>query len=136
MGALAALGIASEGTYTYNMFSDLLSGKKKSITSEDLKHLTQLGRATTGGVAVGRNAVARNKYGDLTQEVHQVTTAKGEKVNLTAKQRAEVEKIGNSKGQKAANEKFKEYAEANGTKIKEGDGLKQGTFKEKQTKLD
>lgn len=136
MGALAAYGIMSEGGYTYNMLSDLLSGKKKSITSEDLKHLTQLGRATTGGVAVGRSAAARNKYGDLTQEVHQVTTAKGEKVNLTAKQRAEVEKIGNSKGQKAANEKFKEHAEANGTKIKEGDGLKEGTFKESPTKLD
>ena len=136
MGALASYGIFSEGGYTYNMLKDLLSGKKKSITSEDLKHLTQLGRATTGGVAVGRSAVARGKYGDLTKEVHQVTTAKGEKVNLTAKQRAEVEKIGNSKGQKAANEKFKEYAETNGTKIKEGDGLKQGTFKEKPTKLD
>jgi hypothetical protein len=118
------------------MLSDLMSGKKKSITSEDIKHLTQLGRATTGGLAVGKNAAARNKWGDLTQEVHSVKTAKGKTVQLSAKEKAEIEKIGNSKGQKAANEKFKETAEAKGTKLAKDDGLVSGTFKESPTKLD
>ena len=132
---LGALGITfnEQGR---NAITKLVQEGPDSLTREDWDALTLLGRQSVGVFAGGRASVAKRKYGNLTQDVHQVTTAKGEKVNLTAKQRAEVEKIGNSKGQKAANEKFKEHAEANGTKIKEGDGLKEGTFKETPTKLD
>ncbi len=136
LGLLAANGIITEGSYTYSMLADLMSGKKKNITSEDIKHLTHLGRATTGAAAVGRSAAARNKWGDLTQEVHSVKTSKGKTVQLSAKEKAEIEKIGNSKGQKAANEKFKETAKAKGTKLAEDDGLVSGTFKESPTKFD
>lgn len=136
LGAMVAHGLISEGDYTYKMIQDFLSGKKKSFTSEDIKHLTQLGRVTTGGVATGRSVAAQRKWGDLTTVGHQVKTAKGETVKLTSKQKAEVEKIGNSQGQAKANEKFREYAEKNGSKLAEGDGLPSSTFKEKPTKWD
>jgi hypothetical protein len=99
LGGLAGLGIINEGGYTYNMISDLLSGKKKDITSEDLKHLTQLGRSSTGAAAVGRNVMAARRYGKLEgQEMHKVTTKENKEVYVSKEDAAKINKAGNSKG--------------------------------------
>ena len=136
LGGLAGLGIINEGGYTYNMISDLLSGKKKDITSEDLKHLTQLGRSSTGAAAVGRNVMAARKYGKLEGEnMHKITTKEGNEVYVSKEDAAKINKAGNSKGQKDADAAFKSAkkydAEGKEIKIKETDGLKETSFKEK-----
>jgi hypothetical protein len=136
LGGLVARGVLAEHDYTYNLISDILSGKKDSLTSDDIKHLTQLGRAATGAAAVGRNVMAARKYGKLEGEnMHKITTKEGNEVYVSKEDAAKINKAGNSKGQKAADADFKaaKKYDANGkeVKINETDGLKETSFKEK-----
>lgn len=102
-----------------------------AFTADDFNALIRLFRQGTAAAGAGRSIAARRKWGDLQGEnVHKVDTKDGKEAFITKEQRAEAEKIGNQKGQKAAEEYLSKVSRnSQGQPVKDVE-LPTGTFKE------
>lgn len=83
----------------------------KNISSKDLENLKYLFHAVTGGANIAKSHYRAKQYRETINK-QEVKTTDGKTVNLSNKEVAEINKAGRKGGQKAAQDKFKEYAKA------------------------
>lgn len=83
----------------------------KTVSSKDLENLKYLFHAVTGGTNIAKSHYRAKQYKETINK-QSVKTADGKTVKLSDKEIAEVNKAGRKGGQKAAQDKFKEYAKS------------------------
>lgn len=83
----------------------------KTVSSKDLENLKYLFHAVTGGTNIVKSHYRAKQYRETINK-QSIKTADGKTVKLSDKEIAEVNKAGRKGGQKAAQDKFKEYAKA------------------------